>query len=130
MRIEKIDSSGSFQRNRVVLWQALLTAALCSIALGTGRGSLIGISVGAAVLCAGFVLQNLAVHYVLSRARRPYLAVLLFALKLGLLLALAFLGFEVVLSAPISFATGVTTLLLAILFEAWYSARWSRALRP
>lgn len=105
---------------RILLRQALLVIAAAVAAVGSGRGSPAGIALGAALLAGSFVLQSWAASAALGPRRRPALALALFTLKLGLLLVLVFFGFRSGLVAPLSFAVGATTLLLAIVVETCY----------
>ena len=60
---------------------------------------------------------------VLAGGARSGLAVGLFVLKLSLLLAVATIGLRTTLLAPMSFAVGATTLLLAIVLDTCYGNR-------
>lgn len=110
---------------RVLLWQALLTVILVGVAGASGRGSPASVVLGAALLGGSFLLQRWAASAALRARPRPALAVGLFLLKLGLLLALVLAGLGSSRVAPISLAAGATTLWLAILAETCYCARLS-----
>jgi hypothetical protein len=108
---------------RIGLWQLAATVVAVAGSLATGRGSPLGIVGGAALLYVGLLLQNLAVSLVLRGGARSGLAVGLFVLKLSLLLAVASIGLQTTLLAPMSFAVGATTLLLAIVADTCYGNR-------
>lgn len=105
------------------LWQAAFAGALVVATLVSGRGSPLGVVVGAVLLYLSLLLQSLAVGLVLGGGTRSGLAVALFVLKLGLLIAVAAIGLRTTLLAPMSFAAGATTLLLAIVADTCYGNR-------
>jgi len=108
---------------RIAVWQAGATTALVVGSLLTERGSPASVALGAGVLFASLLLQHLAVGFALRARPRPGLAVGLFVLKLSLLLAIVAVGLRTSLVAPMSFAAGASTLLLAIVVDACYPAR-------
>lgn len=105
---------------RIGLWQAGVTIAMVAVVLVGGRGSVPGVVGGAALMYASLLLQSLAVGMVLRGGARSGLAIGLFVLKLLLLLAVAAVGLGTTLLAPMSFAAGASTLLLAIVIDACY----------
>jgi len=105
------------------LWQAGATALLVGASFATGRGSPWGILGGAAILYTSLLLQHLALGMVLRGGARSGLAVGLFLLKLLLLLGVAAIGLRTTLLAPMSFAAGASTLLLAIVLDTCYGTR-------
>ena len=105
---------------RIGLWQAGVTVVMAALVLVSGRGSVPGVLGGAILMYASLLLQHLAVGLVLRGGARSGLAIVLFVLKLLLLLAVAAIGLRTTLLAPMSFATGATTLLLAIVIDACY----------
>lgn len=105
------------------VWQAVATAILVAASLATGRGSPWGIVAGAALLYTSLLLQHLAVGLVLRGGARSGLAVGLFLLKLALLIGVAAIGLRTTLLAPMSFAAGASTLLLAIVLDTCYGTR-------
>ena len=107
---------------RIGLWQAVVTLAVTGVVLVSGRGSVAGVVGGAALMYASLLLQHLAVGLVLRGGARSGLAIGLFALKLVLLLAVAAIGLRTTLLAPMSFAAGASTLLLAIVIDACYGS--------
>jgi len=122
MRTEDDTRPPRLQAGRIALWQAGFTALLVGASVVTGRGSPLGIVGGAALLYLSLLLQSLAVGLALGGARTGF-AVVLFVLKLGLLLAVAAIGLQTTLLAPMSFAVGATTLLLAIVADTCYGTR-------
>lgn len=108
---------------RIGLIQLAVTAALVGLSLATGRGAPSGIIGGAVLLYASLLLQSLAVGLVLRPGGRPAIGLGLFLLKLGLLLGVALIGLRTSLLAPMSFAAGATTLLLAIVIDTCYGTR-------
>ncbi|MBM4242307.1 MAG: hypothetical protein FJ148_00605 [Deltaproteobacteria bacterium] len=104
-------------------WQVVVVAGLVGIVLVSGRGSVPGVLGGAAMMYASLLLQHLAVGLVLRVGPRPGFAIGLFLLKLTLLLAIATIGLTTTLLAPMSFAAGATSLLLAIVIDACYGNR-------
>ncbi|MEW6269082.1 MAG: hypothetical protein AB1689_07250 [Thermodesulfobacteriota bacterium] len=119
-----IDGRASRLRaGRIALWQASATAALAAASLVSRRGSPASILLGACVLYGSLLLQHLAVGFALRARPRPELAVGLFLLKLSLLLALVAIGLGTSVVAPMSFAVGASTLLLAIVLDACYPPR-------
>jgi hypothetical protein len=116
------DAAPGLNTARCVWWQAMWIAFACGAALALGRGSLWSVLAGGAVLLASFVLQRLAVRAALREERRPTTAIGFFLLKLLLLLGVVAAGMKTSLVSPMSFAVGATTLPLAIVTEACYSA--------
>lgn len=108
---------------RIGLWQLALTVALIVASLVAGRGSPVGIAGGAALLYLSLLLQHWAVGLVLGGGGRSGVAIALFVLKLSLLLLVAAIGLRTTLLAPMSFAAGATTLLLAIVLDTCYGNR-------
>src|SRR5689334_98871 len=108
---------------RIGLWQAAATLALIAVALASGRGSPLGIAGGAALLYTSLLLQHLAIGFALRPGRRAGLAMGLFLLKLAVLLGVAVIGLKTTFLAPMSFAAGASTLLLAIVIDACYGSR-------
>src|SRR4051794_10160856 len=113
---------------RIALWQATVTLALVGLSLGSGRGSPLGITGGAALLYTSLLLQHLAIGIALRPGRRAGLAVGLFVLKLAILLGVAVVGLKTSLLAPMSFAAGASTLLLAIVIDTCYGNRSTSSL--
>jgi len=109
------------RRARIVLWQVLVVGLVVLGVLATGRGSAIGVVAGGAVLTASMLLQDFALGAAFRLRRRPMLALALFVTKLLLLLGVVLIGLRDQRLDPLSFAVGATTLLLAIVVEAWYS---------
>jgi hypothetical protein len=107
---------------RIGLWQAVTTIAMAGVVLVSGRGSVPGVVGGAALMYASLLLQHLAVGLLLRGGARSGLAIVLFVLKLLLLLAVAAIGLRTTLLAPMSFAAGASTLLLAIVIDACYGS--------
>jgi hypothetical protein len=108
---------------RIGLWQAGATGSLVVVALASGRGSPAGIVGGAVLMYASLLLQNLAFGMAVRGGARSGIAVGLFLLKLGLLLVVAVVGLRTTWLAPMSFAAGASTLLLAIVLETCYPRR-------
>jgi len=108
---------------RIGLWQAAATIALVGLSVASGRGSPGGIIGGAALLYASLLLQHLAIGIALRPGRKRGLAVGMFMVKLSLLLLVAIVGLRTNLLAPMSFAAGASTLLLAIVIDACYGNR-------
>jgi hypothetical protein len=113
---------------RIGLIQLTVTAALVILSLATGRGAPSGIIGGAALLYASLLLQSLAVSFALRPGGRPAIGLGLFVLKLGILLGIALVGLRTSLLAPMSFAAGATTLLLAIVIDTCYGNRSTSSL--
>lgn len=107
---------------RIGLWQAVATFAMAGIVLVSGRGSVAGVVGGAGLMYASLLLQHLAVGLLLRGGTRSGLAIVLFVLKLLLLIAVAAIGLRTTLLAPMSFAAGASTLLLAIVIDACYGS--------
>lgn len=107
---------------RIGVLQAAVTVALVATVVTSGRGSVPGIVGGAGLMYASLLLQHLAVGFALRGGMRSGLAIGLFLLKLGLLLAVAAIGLKTTLLAPMSFAVGASTLLLAIVIDACYGS--------
>lgn len=105
---------------RIGVFQAIVTVAMVAVVLATGRGAVSGVVGGAALMYASLLLQHLAVGLVLRGGARSGLAIGLFLLKLTLLLAVAAIGLKTTLLAPMSFAAGASSLLLAIVIDACY----------
>ena len=108
---------------RIGLWQAVAVAAMIAAAVGAGRGSPAGIVGGALLMFVSLLLQHLAFGMAVRGGGRSGVAVGLFLLKLTLLLAVAAIGLQTTLVAPMSFAAGASTLLLAIVIETCYPRR-------
>ena len=114
---------------RIGFIQAVATAAMVGLVVASGRGAVSGVVGGALLMYASLLLQHRAVGMVLRGGTRSGLAIGLFLLKLTLLLAVAAIGLKTTLVAPMSFAAGASTLLLAIVIDACYGNRSaSRAL--
>jgi hypothetical protein len=105
---------------RIGVIQAIATVALVGLVVASGRGAVSGVVGGALIMYASLLLQHRAVEMVLRGGTRSGLAIGLFLLKLTLLLAVAAIGLKTTLLAPMSFAAGATTLLLAIVIDACY----------
>lgn len=105
---------------RIGVLQAVATVAMSGIVLATGRGAVSGVVGGAVLMYASLLLQHRAVGMVLRGGTRSGLAIALFLVKLTLLLAVAAIGLKTTLLAPMSFAAGASTLLLAIVIDACY----------
>lgn len=105
---------------RIGLFQAIATAAMVGLVVASGRGAVSGVVGGAVLMYASLLLQHRAVGMVLRGGTRSGLAIGLFLLKLVLLLAVAAIGLKTTLLAPMSFAAGALTLLLAIVIDACY----------
>ena len=108
---------------RIGLWQAAATLVLVGLSFVSGRGSPAGIVGGAVLLYTSLLLQHLAIGIALRPGRRRALAVGLFLLKLTILLVVAIVGLRTTLLAPMSFAAGASTLLLAIVIDTCYGTR-------
>lgn len=114
---------------RIGAIQAIATVAMVGLVVASGRGAVSGVVGGALLMYASLLLQHRAVGMVLRGGTRSGLAIGLFLLKLLLLLAVAAIGLKTTLLAPMSFAAGASTLLLAIVIDACYGNRSaSRAL--
>ena len=107
---------------RIGVLQAVVTAATVATVVMTGRGSVAGVIGGAALMYASLLLQHLAFGLAVRGGARSGLAIVLFLLKLTLLLGVAALGLKTTLLAPMSFAAGASTLLLAIVIDACYGS--------
>lgn len=107
---------------RIGLLQALVTTAMVATVVTTGRGSVSGIVGGAVLMYTSLLLQHLAFGLAVRGGARSGVAIVLFLLKLTLLLAVAAIGLKTTLLAPMSFATGASTLLLAIVIDACYGS--------
>jgi hypothetical protein len=109
---------------RLAAWQSALILVLVSLSIASGRGSAWSVAGGGALLYGSLLLQRLALSMALrpGKGRTP-LAIGLFLLKLLLLLGVALWGLRTAAVAPMSFAAGASTLLLAILIETWYGNR-------
>lgn len=105
---------------RIGLLQTVVTAALVGMVLVSGRGAVSGVVGGSALMYASLLLQHLAFGMAVRGGARSGLAIGLFLLKLTLLLAVAAIGLKTTLLAPMSFAAGASTLLLAIVIDACY----------
>jgi hypothetical protein len=108
---------------RIGLWQAAATAVLVLAVILTGRGSVAGVVGGAVLMYASLLLQHLAFGMAVRGGARSGIAVGLFVLKLGVLLTVAAIGLRATWLAPMSFAAGASTLLLAIVLETCYPRR-------
>ena len=96
-----------------------------------GRGSAASLVAGGFMMFGSLSLQRFAVTAAFRRHRQPGLALSLLLLKLMLVLAFIYVGFNTALIAPLSFAAGATTLPVAIVFDFCYvdwSTRRSRVL--
>lgn len=107
---------------RIGTFQLAATAAMVGVVLASGRGAISGVVGGAALMYASLLLQHVAVGLVLRGTARSGLAIGLFVLKLTLLLGVAAIGLKTTLLAPMSFAAGASTLLLAIVIDACYGS--------
>ena len=105
---------------RIGVIQAIATVAMVVLVVASGRGAVSGVVGGALLMYASLLLQHRAVGMVLRGGTRSGLAIGLFLLKLLLLLAVAAIGLKTTLLAPMSFAAGASTLLLAIVIDACY----------
>lgn len=127
-----LEPPGPAQRlrvGRIAAFQAVATAILSIGSSATGRGSPGSIVAGAGLLFSSLLLQHLAASLALRGGRRPAVAMGLFLLKLGLLLGIAAVGLGTSLIAPMSFASGASTLLLAIVVDACYGTGSARQTR-
>lgn len=115
--------------DRIFAWQSGLVLFLMAISSAVRWGSPAGIASGAGVMGLSILLQAWATRAALGRHRRPALAMGLFTLKLGLLIAVAALGLGRVGLPPMSFAAGATTLLVAIVIDTCYEDAMSRRAR-
>ena len=115
---------------RVLAWQAGFLVTFVGLSMGTGRGDPKSIAAGGLVLSASFLLQGWAVTAALGRTRRPGVAAAGFSLKLLLVLGLVSIGLGSRRIAPMSFAAGATSLLLAILADTCYGSRRFRHRDP
>lgn len=107
---------------RIGLLQIVVTAAMVGVVVVSGRGAVTGVVGGAALMYASLLLQHVAVGLVLRGTARSGLAIGLFLLKLTLLLGVVAIGLKTTLLAPMSFAAGASTLLLAIVIDACYGS--------
>ena len=114
---------------RLLLWQCLLALLLLAAVLATGRGSAAGVLGGALLVAASLLLQLWATRTAVARKAHPGLAIGLFSLKLGLVIGVAAIALSTGGIAPMSFAAGATTLVLAIVVEACYASWSSRSRR-
>jgi hypothetical protein len=108
---------------RLLGWQLAIAALLALGAALSGRGSVGGILLGAALLAASLLLQTWATRAAFGGSSGS-LAVAIFTLKLGLLVGVGALALRMTGVGAMSFAAGATTLLLAIVVETCY-ADWS-----
>jgi hypothetical protein len=108
---------------RIAVWQAGAVAAMITVAVASGRGSPAGIVSGALLMFVSLLLQHLAFRLAVRGGARSGAAIGLFLVKLTLLLAVAAVGFQTTLLAPMSFAAGASTLLLAIVIDSCYPRR-------
>ena len=95
-----------------------------------GRGSIASLLAGGAAMLGSLILQRFTVSLALRQNRSSGLAGLFLLLKLGLVLALIYVGFQTTLLSPMSFAAGATSLPVAIVLDVCYfewSLRRSRA---
>ena len=111
---------------RIAAWQLAQVVLVAVTFRILGRGSLLGLAAGAAILLASLLLSRLAFAIALRPDGHPALAVGLFLAKLGGLLVLAFLGLRGALVGPMSFAVGATTLPVAIFLDTCYQHRRNR----
>lgn len=98
-----------------------------------GRGSIASLLAGGAAMLGSLVLQRFTVSMALRQDRRSGLAILFLLLKLTLVLAIIYIGFQTTLLAPMSFAAGATSLPVAIVLDVCYlegSSRRSREDTP
>jgi hypothetical protein len=115
-----VDPPPRLRAARIGLLQASVTVGLVGVAVASGRGAVSGIVGGAVLMYASLLLQHLAVGMVLRGGTRSGVAIGLFLVKLTLLLAVAAIGLKTTWLAPMSFAAGASTLLLAIVIDACY----------
>ena len=98
-----------------------------------GRGSVPSLVAGGAAMLGSLILQRFTVSMALRQDRSSGLAIPFLLLKLGLVLALIYVGFQTTLLAPMSFAAGATSLPVAIVLDVCYlewSSRRSREDTP
>jgi hypothetical protein len=118
------ETAVQFSSRRIARWQLVVVALLVALSVVTRRGSPVSIVSGAALLYASFALQRLSIAIAFRSGKRGF-AIGLFLLKLGLLLGVAVVGLSSDVIAPMSFAVGASSLLLAIVLEACYRGRSS-----
>lgn len=107
---------------RIGILQAVATVVMAGGVVLSGRGAVSGVIGGALLMYASLLLQHLAFGMAVRRGARSGLAIALFVLKLTLLLGVAAIGLRTTLLAPMSFAAGASTLLLAIVIDACYGS--------
>lgn len=107
---------------RIGRWQSVVVAGMAGIVLASGRGSVTGLVGGAALMFASLLLQQRAVGLFLRDGARSGVAIGMLLLKSSLLLAVAAIGLTTTFLAPMSFAAGATSLLLAIVIDACYGS--------
>jgi hypothetical protein len=107
---------------RIGVLQAVVTATMVATVVIARRGSVAGVVGGAALMYASLLLQHLAFGLAMRGGARSGLAIGLFLLKLTLLLGVAAIGLKTTFLAPMSFAAGASTLLLAIVVDACYGS--------
>src|SRR5262249_14974703 len=108
-------------RRQLALHLGLTGLVVIVLMLG-GWGDIASFLTGSMLMLASFLVQGLSTAWALGRHRRPRLAAALLFLKIPALAALAWLARERVRAGPMSFVTGVTVLLLAIVVDACYAA--------
>lgn len=95
-----------------------------------GRGSIPSLVAGGLVMLGSLILQRFAVAAALRQEGNRAIAFFFLFLKLTLVLALIYVGFNTALLGPMSFAAGATSLPVAIVLDVCYlewSSRRSRA---
>ncbi|HYB98362.1 MAG TPA: hypothetical protein VEC57_04435 [Candidatus Limnocylindrales bacterium] len=102
---------------RIAVVAAALAAVVSAAGAVTGIGSAAGIALGAAFALANFYLLRLLVSRLITPAASGKVTVFLLVAKFFLLLALLAAVFYQVPVAPLSFAVGASTLVVAIVVE-------------
>lgn len=112
----------SLRAGQIAGWQAALVGIAGLFAWSLGRGSFVGVALGAILLHASMRATAAALHWSIGGAGRPAWAMGIFLVKLALLIGVAVAGLSTSWIAPMSFAVGATTLPLAIVLDTCYSA--------
>lgn len=124
---------GRLRLGPIAGFQAAVLAVGTLVLWALGRGSIASLIAGGVAMLGSLVLQRFTVSMALRPDRPSGLAILFLLLKLSLVLAIIYIGFQTTLLAPMSFAAGATSLPVAIVLDVCYlegSSRRSREDTP
>lgn len=124
-------AGSALRASQIAGWQAALVGIAGLFVWSLGRGSLVGVALGATLLHASMRATAAALHWSIGGSGRPAWAMGVFFAKLALLIGVAMAGLSTSWIAPMSFAVGATTLPLAIVLDtcyvAWANPRGARS---